>query len=249
MAVYYVGMNMKDPLLGSNRKLRQALNCAFDARTWNRFFNDRHQPSDGPVPPGVEGRLETPFPYAYDVAKAKRLLVEAGYPDGIDPRTGKRLVISIALGRADQGVREEVELLQSFFDAIGIRLEPNFMTWTAYLKTVSEGNVSLFMMGWVLDYPDPENFLQLFLSRNASPGANHCNYANPAFDRLYDQAMTEPDPEKRNAIWRAAQEIVREDCPWIFLYFARSNALSWGHVGNYIPSDFPYGTEKYLYRK
>ena len=249
MMVMYVGVNMNDPVLGPNKKLRQALNCAFDSQAWKRFLNNRVEPSDGPVPPGVDGRLETPFAYSFDLARAKKLLAEAGYPNGIDPRTGRRLEIPITIGRANQSAREEVELMQSFFNRIGIRLEPRYMTWNAYIDAVNEGNVTLFMLGWIGDYPDAENFLQLFHSKNVSPGGNHGNYRNPAFDRLYDQAMAETDPAKRNACWRKAQEIVREDCPWIFLHFPKAYSLSWDHVGNYIPSDFPYGTEKHYFHK
>ena len=249
MTVMYVGINMNDPVLGPNRKLRQALNCAFDAPAWKRFLNNRVEPSDGPVPPGVEGRLETPFAYAFDVEKAKRLLAEAGYAGGIDPKTGRRLEISLTIGRANQTAREEAELMQSFYNRIGVRLEPRYMTWNAYLDAVNKGDVTLFMLGWIGDYPDAENFLQLFHSKNVSPGANHGNYRNPAFDRLYDAAMATADPAARVALWRQAQEVVREDCPWIFLHFPKAYALSWDHVGNYRPTDFPYGTEKHLFRK
>jgi len=249
LQVMYVGMNMDDPLLGKNKKLRQALNCAFDAPEWKKFLNDRVEPADGPLPPGVDGRLETPFAYAFNVEKAKKLLAEAGFPDGIDPKTGKRLVLPIALGRADQGAREEVELLQGFYDRVGIKLEPQFMTWAAYLKAVSDGHTTLFMLGWVGDYPDAENFLQLFHSKNCSPGANHGNYRNPEFDKCYDEAMAAATPEARQAAWTRAQEIVREDCPWIFLYFPKAFSILWDHVGNYHLTDFPYGTEKYLRRR
>ena len=249
MQVMYVGINMDKPLLGKNKKLRQALNCAFDAPAWKRFLNDRVEPADGPLPFGVDGRIETPFKYSFNVEKAKTLLAEAGFPGGIDPKTGKRLVLPISLGRADQGAREEVELLQGFYDRIGIRLEPQFMTWAAYLKAVSDGHVTLFMFGWVGDYPDAETFLQLFHSRNCSPGANHCNYRNPEFDKCYDEAMSAETPEARREAWARAQEIVREDCPWIYLYFYKSFALHWDTVGNYRLTDFPYGMEKYIHHQ
>ncbi len=246
MTVLYIGVNMKDPLLGGNRKLRQALNCAFDFPAWRRFMNNRVVECDGPVPPGVDGRLDTPFEYAFNLEKAKRLLAEAGYPGGVDPKTGRRLEISITIGRAGSSAREQVELMQSFYNRIGVHLEPRYMTWDAYLKAVNEGRATLFLLGWVGDYPDAENFLQLFHSRNVSPGANHGNYINPEFDRAYDAAMAAADPAERNRHWRRAQEIVREDCPWIFLHFPKAYALSWDRVGNYRPSDFPYGAEKYL---
>ena len=235
LSVFYVGFNMRDPVVGTNRKLRQALNCAFDFPAWKRFQNNRVLPSDGPLPPEISGRIETPFAYAYDEAKARRLLVEAGYPGGADPKTGRRLHLEIAVGRATQDAREMVELMASFYDRVGIELAARYMTWDAFLTAVNEGRTQMFNLGWIGDYPDPENFLQLFHSKNVSPGANHSNYVNPEFDRAYDTMD-----------WKTAQEIVREDCPWIFLYSPKSYSLMWNRVKNYIPTDFPYGMEKHL---
>lgn len=249
MTVYYIGVNMDDPLLGRNRKLRQALNCAFDFDAWRKLLNNRVIPCGTPLPLGVEGRLEAPFKYAFDVEKAKRLVAEAGYPGGVDPATGRRLVVEISVGRASSEAREQVELMQSFYNRIGISLEPRYMTWNAYLKAVNDGNTQLFMLGWVGDYPDAENFLQMFISKNASPGANHGNYRNPEVDRLYDEALAARDAETRNACWRKIQEIVNEDCPWIYLHYPKSYALVRDGVGNFHLTDFPYGTEKHYYMK
>lgn len=235
LSVFYVGFNMNDPVVGPNKKLRQALNCAFDFPAWKRFLNNRILPSDGPLPPGISGKLETPFAYAYDEEKAKRLLVEAGYPGGTDPKTGRRLHLEIAIGRATQDAREMVELLASFYDRVGIELEARYMTWDAFLTAVNEGRTQMFNLGWIGDYPDPENFLQLFHSKNVSPGSNHSEYVNPEFDKAYD-AMD----------WKRAQEIIREDCPWIFLYSPKTYSLMWNRVENYVPTDFAYGIEKYL---
>jgi len=245
LQVAYVGINMNDPLLGKNKKLRQALNCAFNAAEWKRFMNDRVEPADGPLPPGVDGRLETPFAYAYNVEKAKKLLAEAGFPGGIDPSTGKRLTIPITLGRADQGAREEVELLQGFYDRVGIKLEAQYMTWAAYLDAVNNGQTTLFMLGWVGDYPDAESFLQLFHSKNCA-SSNHSNYRNPEFDKCYDEAMAATTPEARCAAWARAQEILREDCPWIYLHYLKAYSILWDRVDNYRITDFPYGAERYF---
>ena len=247
LQVMYAGFNMEDPVL-KNKKLRQALNCAFDFPAWCRFYNNRLVPADGPVPIGVDGRLEKPFPYAFDIEKAKRLIAEAGYPGGIDPKTGRRLELTITLGRATQDAREQSELLASFYNRIGVKLTSSYMTWDAYLKAVNEGRVSIFFLGWVSDYPDAENFLQLFHSKNVSPGANHGNYRNPEFDRAYDAAMAAKTTAERNAFWRKAQEIVCEDCPWIFLHFPKAYTLSWNRVQGYKPTDFPYAIEKHLRR-
>ena len=247
--IYYVGINMHDKTLGGNRKLRQALNAAFDAKEWEKYYSNRVLPADGPVPPGVDGRIESPFAYSYDLEKARRLMAEAGYPGGIDPATGRRLVLTISFGRASQATREMGELIASFYERVGIKLELNFQTWSAFLKSVCEGRVQLFHMGWVGDYPDAENFLQLFHSRNLSPGPNHANYVNEEFDRLYDAALAAATAEERNGYWLRCQEIIREDCPWIFTHFSKSNSLVRPTVGNYIPSNFPYGQECYYEAK
>lgn len=241
--VIYVGMNMRDRTLGPNRKLRQALNAAFNYPAWEKFYNHRILEANGPVPPGVEGRLETPAPYSYDLEKARRLMREAGYPDGIDPATGKRLVLTLSIGRANQESREAGELMSSFYEKIGIRLELDFMTWNAFVNAVSEGRVQLFRIGWVGDYPDAQNFLQLFYSRNVSPGVNRSAYVSEEFDREYEAALDAADDAERNRRWARCQEIVREDCPWIFMNYNRSYSLVRPRLVNYLPSAFPYGHE------
>ena len=245
LEVIYLGVNMRDPVLGRNRKLRQALNAAFDFPAWERFFNQRILRCDGPVPHGVEGRLDGDFAYSYNLEKARRLMAEAGYPGGIDSRTSRRLVLTLSIGRATQESREAGELTASFFEKIGVKLELQFMTWDAFLRAVSEGRTQLFRMGWVGDYPDAQNFLQLFHSCNVSPGPNRSSYVNAEFDREYDAALAAESVEVRNEHWRRCQEIVREDCPWVFMHYNMAHSLVRARVGNYIPSDFPYGQERF----
>ena len=245
MEVLHLGINMRDPVLGPNKKLRQALNAAFDYPAWEKFYNGRIVPCPTPVPPGVDGRIGKPFPYAFDLEKAKRLIAEAGYPDGIDPKTGRRLVLRMSIGRASQESREAGELTAAFYEKIGVKLELDFKTWTAFVSAVNEGRVQMFRMGWVGDYPDAQNFLQLFYSKNVNPGPNHANYANPAFDREYEAALDARTVEERNLHWVRCQEIVQEDCPWVFTHVNKAYSLVRPTVGNYVPSDFPYGHEKH----
>ena len=249
LEVAYIGFNMEDPVVGKNRALRQALNCAIDGEAWDRFYNHRVVCCDGPVPPGTAGRLETPFLYASNLEKAKALLRVAGYPEGVDPSTGKRLELSLDLGRTSQDMRESTELLVSFLARAGIALKPQFHNWPTFLKRVSSRQSQMFRLGWTGDYPDAENFMQLFYSKNVSPGPNRANYVSPEFDRLYEAACSTTDEAERNRTWAQAQERVREDCPWIFLYFQKAYSLCNGRVLKYQPSDFPYGTEKYLRTK
>ena len=246
MEIAYVGINMEDPVLGKNKALRQALNCAFDTPAWIRFMNNRVLACNGPVPPGTEGYLDDPFPYAFNLQRAKELLKQAGYENGIDPKTGRRLELTLDLGRTSQDIRESTELMVSFYDRVGIALRPQYHNWPAVLQMCAERRSPMFRIAWLGDYPDAENFLQLFYSKNASPGPNRCNYANPDFDRLYEQACSETDPAKRTKLWEDAQRIIREDCPWIFLHYPKAFSLTGPRVLGYTPSDFSYGTEKYL---
>lgn len=242
LEVFYVGFNMDDRVVGgdgeASRKLRQALNCAFDFERWRKYYNGRVDDCTTPVPPGIPGRLETPTPYRQNLDKARRLLAEAGYADGVDPATGRRLVLTLSIGRADQSSRESGELLASFFDRIGVKLELDFMTWNAYMQAVNEGRFQLFTMGWTGDYPDAQNFLQMFYGPNRSPGVNHMNYASDEYDRAYERGD-----------YRRCQEIIREDCPWIFLHYKKEYTLLGARVGNYLMSDFPYGEERYFEAK
>lgn len=244
--VRYIGFNMRDPVLGENKLLRQALTRAFDFPAWQRFFNGRIDPANGPVPQSVDGFLDEPSPYSFDLEEARKLIAQAGYPGGIDPKTGRRLVITLSIGRASQDSREAGELLASFFEKIGVKLELEFHVWGEFLSVVNEGRTQMYMMGWVGDYPDAENFLQLFHSKNASPGPNHSCYSNTVFDAEFDAAMAATDESVRCEHWKECQRIVREDCPWIFTHFPKSFSLVRPAVGNYIPSAFPYGAEKFL---
>ncbi|MFZ4394705.1 MAG: ABC transporter substrate-binding protein [Kiritimatiellia bacterium] len=246
MEIAYIGFNMEDPVLGKNKKLRQALNCAFDSPAWESFQNRRVVRADGAVPPGAAGYAKEPFAYAFDLTRAKQLLAEAGYPDGRDPKTGRRLTLALDIGQTSQDARESAELLAAFLARAGIELQPQYQLFPAFLRKIAAKETQLFRLGWVGDYPDAENFLQLFYGGNRSPGPNHCNYINPDYDRLYEKACATTDEVARLELYRQMQAIVREDCPWLFLHFPRAYSLHPDRLRNYLPHDFPYGMEKYL---
>jgi oligopeptide transport system substrate-binding protein len=250
LEVAYIGLNMDDPVLGPNKPLRQALNLAVDATRWVEFYNRRVTMADGPIPLAVAGRADLPsprdLPAEQRLGRARELLAEAGYPEGRDPATGRRLSLTLDLGRTTQDMRESTELLAAFFDRIGIELKAEYHNWPAFLRKLSRRESQMFRIGWVGDYPDAENFLQLFYGPSASPGPNRCNYANPEFDRLFEAAMVETDDAKRYALYAELDRIVREDCPWIFLHYPRNYSLYRSRVRNYRAHDFPYGMEKYL---
>jgi len=242
---FYIGFNMDDPVVGANRALRQALNAAFNFPAWALLNPCRVDAATGPVPPNVAGRLETPFAYAYDLDLARRLLSEAGYPEGLDPATGRRLVLQLELGRTDQETRESTELLAAFLDRIGVVLEAHYNNWPTFLQKVGRREAQMFRVGWLADYPDAENFLQLFYSHNASPGPNRCNYNRPEYDALFEEALAATSENERLERYRKMQQMIREECPWIFLYHRRDVILTQQRLRNFQMHDFPYGMEKH----
>ena len=242
---YYIGFNLDDPVVGSNKKLRQAMSCAFDTNQWIKLNNGRVAAADGPVPPGIEGKLETAHPYSFDLEKAKALMVEAGYPGGIDPSTGRRLALTLDLGRTDQEIRESAELFSAFMDRINIVVNLQYNNWPSYLQKVGRREAQIFLIGWMADYPSALNFMQLFVGRNSSPGPNRANYNNPGYDAIFDKADTELNDNERLDLIRQMQEKAREDCPWIFMHHRKTHLLLNPRVRNMTIHDFPYGAEKH----
>lgn len=251
---YYLGFNWDDPVVGyskdpaeneKHRKLRQALSCAYNFDENAKFLNYRIYPMQSPVPDQLAGSLTQPSPYRFNLDKAKKLLAEAGYPEGKDPKTGRRLELTIELGGADPNTRQSMALLADMFDEIGIVLKPSYNTWPAFIEKMNRRQAQLFQLGWVADYPDAENFLQLFYSKNASPGPNHANYRNDKFDALYEKVRFMQDSPERTKLYEEMSQIVVEDCPWIFLYQPMSFALKQSWLENFVPHDFPYGLGKY----
>ncbi len=247
LSIYYLGFNMDDPVVGGNRKLRQAMTCAFNTEEWIHFYNDRIKRPTGPIPPGVAGYEERPALFPYDLERARRLLAEAGYPGGRDPRTGRRLELTLDLGQAQSPeMRQSTELFADFMTRIGIVIKPSYNNWPTFLGKLERRQVQMYRLGWVADYPDAENFLQLFYGPNSSPGPNHSNYSNPEFDRLYERARVMPDCPERTRLYARMARMIEEDCPWIFTSIPLDYVLRHSWLRNYKPHDFPYGMVKYL---
>ncbi len=231
--VVYICLNMKDPLLGKNRALRQAMQLGYDVETvLGRFYNGRGVRAQGPVPPTIFGHdPEWVGPYGrYDVEAAKRKLAESGHPGG------KGLPELSYLTLASTEARQRGEHFAQNMAALGIRVRVESVTWPEYLERVRAGNFQLVGAAWMADYPDPENFMQLLYGPNAPPGANNAGYANPEFDRLYERIAVMPDGPERLSLLRRMRGIVAEDLPWIFVVHRTNELLSGARLRNFKPS-------------
>jgi oligopeptide transport system substrate-binding protein len=230
--VYYIAFNMRDPVLGKNKYLRQALSLAYDSDLYNEIYlNGRAINAQGPLPPGVFGYdpdLKNPYK-THDLVKARELLAKAGYPEGIDAKTGKQLELTYDIGADSARAREAATFDMRCFEQLGIKMKLQVNTFSQYLERTRKGTFQITSSGWLADYPDPENFLQLLYGPNAPPNPNHSAFSNPEYDRLYEQMKKMEDTPERAAIIHRMVAIAIEECPWIFSIHTPSYVLrhSW----------------------
>jgi len=247
--VYYIAFNMRDPVLGRNIALRRALSLSYDTDLYNQIFlNGRAINAQGPLPPGIFGydpRLVNPYK-AHDVERARRLMVEAGFPGGIDARTGKQLELTYDISSDSPAARERASFDMRCFEQLGIKVKLQVNTFSQYLERTIKGTFQMTFSGWVADYPDPENFLQLLYGPNRPPSPNHSAFSDPEYDRLYQQMKVMEDTPERLAVIHKMVEIAIEKCPWIFIVHTPSYVLRHGWYKNGKSHAIPGNYRKYL---
>jgi ABC-type transport system substrate-binding protein len=247
LSTFYIGFNMEDPVVGPNKKLRQALACALDHNTFVRFYNDRVLPAKGIIPPGLAGYdPKALMAYPFDLDRARRLIAEAGYPGGRDPKTGQRLVLRFDLPQAnDSQERQSTDLLSSFFAQIGVEVQPIYNNWPEFLKKVERKQCQMYRLGWIIPYPDAINFFDLFYGPNASPGPNDSNYKSTEFDKLFERVRVMEDSPERTELYRQMEALVIADSPYIFLTHPLSYRLLQPWMKNYKYHDCFYPNTKF----
>lgn len=252
--IFYVGFNMKDPIVGGysekQQKLRQAISIAIDYEEYiSIFLNGRGIVAQGPISPGIFGYRQEKAsinPYVYDwvegkpkrksIQYARQLLAEAGYPQGQDPVTHKGLILNYdvpSTGNPDD--KAHFDWLRKQFAKLGIQLNIQASLYNRFQDKVREGKVQLFSWGWMADYPDPENFLFLLYGPNGKihhGGENATNYQNEKADQLFEEIRVLPDGKERQEKINQLLDVVRQDSPWVFGFHPVTFMLShqWNRV-------------------
>ena len=163
----------------------------------------------GVLPPNLPGYDPDVRGYNYDPAKARRLLEQAHFPRNFKP---------VLWFRADQTGEMLTESIQQDLALVGVSIALKPVAWGPLLEAIRQPrNVQLFMSGWEADFPDPENFLSVLLSRKQFGSNNDTFYTNPEVEKLLDQAALMTDFNKRYALYDQAQQIIIADAPWVFL--------------------------------
>jgi ABC-type transport system substrate-binding protein len=211
-------------------RVRRALNYALDKRHTARLLNGTTVPAHGILPPGMLGRDPDLAPYPHDVAKARALLAEAGYPHGLDVEYTTT---------NDEETEKVAASLQSDLAAAGVRVHLTVMSFATFQTAWSQPSGPAFSYAsWGADFPDPTNFFDpLFHSRSIKDrdSTNNTFYANPELDELLDRARGEPDPDKRAALYRRAERILYDDAPWVWDYHRLATEVTQPYVRGYEP--------------
>ncbi|MFT4517977.1 MAG: oligopeptide transport system substrate-binding protein [Halioglobus sp.] len=267
-ALYYYGFNMRDPVVGGytedKRKLRQALQIAFLTEEYlSVFYKGNGVVGHNPIPPGIPGYLEGEAginPYVYDwvggepkrktIAYAKQLLVEAGYPNGRDARTGEPLKIFIDV-QSQAISKTSMNWIVRVFSAIGVQVEFRPADWNRTREKLLTGNTQIFSHGWLADYPDPENFLFLLYGPESPlickcDGANNSNYESEEYDDLFRQMRVLPPSPQRQKMVARMVELYRRDAVWLNVFYPKEIFLNNTWVYNTKRHGISKATLKYV---
>lgn len=256
-SVFYIGFNMDDPVVGRAggdraRKLRQAMSLVVDIERYLQLFqNGRGVPAQSVLPPGLFG-YDPKFRNRYrqvDVARARALLKEAGYADGIDPETGQPLKLNFDTGNTSTQAKLQYQFFVDAWRQLGLDVEIAATNYNQFQAKIRRGAYQLFTWGWLADYPDPENFLFLLqgaMARSSGGGPNTANFKNAEYDRLFDAIKDRAnDPERRRLIARMVK-ILEHERPWIELSHREAYQLTHSWLKNAKPMGLFVEAYKYL---
>ena len=220
-SVQYIGLNVNEPPL-DDVKVRQALNLAIDKREIATIvLGDQVVPAKGILPPGFPGFSESVSGYEFDPIKAKQLLLESKYGNDLDNLPPITITTPGSFGA---NVSLDMEVVLAMWEKnLGIITEFQQTEFATFLKDLNKRRFQMFDIGWIADYPDPENFLDILFYSDSSN--NHTNYNNPEVDALLEKARVETDETLRFSIYNEVEQTILDDAPWIPLWYSGERYL------------------------
>ena len=240
--VDYFGLNTTEPPF-DDIKVRQAFNYAIDRQTLaTTLLQDLVVPAAGILPPGFPGYNPDLVGYNYDPDKARQLIQESKYGN-----TGELPRITLTVpGSFGAAISPSIEAMLAMWEEnLGVEISILQTEWAIYLQDLHQNRFQMFGgLGWIADYPDPENFLDvLFHSESTN---NHSEYTNLQLDRLLQLARVEQDEAVRFDLYHQSEEIIVDDAPWIPLWHSNGGyVLVKPEVSDYFL--FPLIIPKYRY--
>jgi peptide/nickel transport system substrate-binding protein len=197
------------------REVRQAINVGFDRQKMMRYLrNNIGQPAAaGFIPEGLPSySAKAVRGNTYDPDKARDLLTKAGYPNG---RGLGRITLTTTSDYQDL-----CEYIQHELSEVGIRLDIEVNTGASFRNRMANSRLEFFRGSWIADYPDAENYLSLFYSKNFSPGGpNYTHFSHPVYDRLFEETMKIQDDSARYAKYQELDRIIVKEAVIVPLYY------------------------------
>ncbi len=217
----YLGILVDDELqLVANSPLRkklvrQAINYGFDRKQMLSYLRKGigTPATAGFIPKGLPSFDESLVKgYDYNPEKARELLYSAGYPNG---KNMPEITLFTTIGYVDL-----CEFIQHQLTEIGIKTKVEILPATTHRELVARSKLNFFRKSWIADYPDAENYLALFYSKNFTPhGPNYTHFKNFDFDKLYEMAQSEINDSTRFHLYREMDKIIIEEAPVVPLYY------------------------------
>lgn len=265
--VDYIAFNMNDDVLGEKagkkgKAIRKALALCIDRERLNREIRLGSAPPAGElIPPGIVGHgYSRQTSQRFDAAEAREVLRNAGFR--VEQRltkwralddSGQQVTINLLLRSKNTDAQNYAKLLAALAEQAGIKLDCEYLSFAEFLRRQEEGKGQAYDAGWVMDYPDAQNLLQLLYGPFKAPGINAASYRNAEYDKCYEELETLSDQDakqrarKLELIARMA-EIVDEDTPWVLLSWRRSMVLQRAELKSPPPCSFNYALTKYTAR-
>ena len=243
-SVNYIGLNVNEPPL-DDVKVRQALNLAIDKQEIATIvLGDLVEPADGILPPNFPGYDEGVSGYEFDPVRARQLLEESKYGDDLENIPPITITTPGNFG-ANVSLDMEV-ILQMWERNLGITAEFQQTEYATFLKDLHKGRFQMFDIGWIADYPDPENFLDILFHSESTN--NHTHYSNPEVDNLLMQARVETNTATRYDLYNQAEQMILDDAPWVPLWFdGESKLLVKPNVHDYLLPPLIIPRYRYVY--
>jgi len=221
LGVYYYMLNTNRKPLDDVR-VRKALSLALNRQEITSVLLGAGEiPSRSLVPPGIEG-YEAQESFPEDATEARRLLAEAGFPEG---RGFPRLDILYNTSEAHQAIAELIR--KQWQQELGITIKTRNEEWASYLSSQRQMQYNVSRRAWIGDYTDPNTFLDMFVTGGEQ---NNTGWSDPEYDRLIVEAGRESDPDKRFRILEQAERILMDDLPILPIYFYVSKNMLNPHV-------------------
>ena len=221
----YIGLNMRDTAL-KDRRVRHAIGYAIDRQAIVDYLRrGLARPAVGVLSPVAWAFEPDVHQFTYDLARAKRLLDEAGYrdPDGEGPLPRLRLSLKIS---TDEFYRLQATVIQQNLRLAGIDVDVRSYEFATFYADVLSGNVQMYTLQWV-GVTDPDMLRRVFHSDQIPPtGFNRIYYSNPDVDRLIDLATRALTDEERLKYYSKVQKAVAEDAPYISLWYKTNIAVT-----------------------